>query len=1014
MKNINIPNVLILLTLLIINAGCVPATSTNAKTSNKSGVVTSGLTSSLETTPLVKCTLTMSTSSPATDIKMGEYYGFISSWPGRIPPSRKYVWSGTKNGTPVEFFNGFQADPVQLTLNYNQAADAGAYTRKLVIVDNSTGTPFCESNEVNYILKAPVVTPPPPVPVVVTTPPDTSAPPAKCSVTMPYNKTPIGIGETYTFISTWSGASINGAKKYLWSGTKNGTPVVFSNDYQADKIQLTLTHNQAADAGTYTRKLTIVDYYTGKTFCESNEVNYILKAPVVTPPPPVPVVVTTPPDTSAPPAKCSVTMPYNKTPIGIGEYYTFISTWSGASINGAKKYLWSGTKNGTPVVFSNDIQADKIQLTLTHNQASDAGAYTRKLTIVDYYTGKTFCESNEVSYTLKAPAVSIESPPSCSLNMYKSDFVLGETVNIVNFWTGTIPVNRNFIWSGTKNGVPVEFDRSAQMGPSILSLNYTQPSDVGSYTRKLTILDNSTSTKYCESNFVSYTVKAPALVVTPTPAPAPVAVVTPVPTPAPVIAPNPSTDKSIKYFGYWGDGMRGVGNGNYINETSAVSNVHFISANLDGETSDEWITKVTQARNNNGKVILMVEGGLFKWQTLEPAINNTTNIRMLDAKLAGLRDSIIGVYLVDEPYYKNITAKNPLSETQVYNNIKEAATLMKFFFPSAAVILTEAAPAVLDGSVRFPAEVDWIGVNCYSYYTECKTVTDLESLYHKLADNFLPNQKMVFTLDGLWMVKAEATTSATQNAIIKRDQDILRLSTQFNTIAFFPFIWQSNDDMVGTEDMPLVKAYLNKIGSDIKNGTFNPASATTATCIVKDPTCEGVDWVRRDSCGKEIERWKNAPKPYCPAGSGAIPVAPATTATCIVKDPTCEGVDWVRRDSCGKEIERWKNAPKPYCPAGSGVIPVAPATTATCVVKDPTCEGVDWVRRDSCGKEIERWKNAPKPYCPAGSGVIPVAPATTATCVVKDPTCEGVDWVRRDSCGKEIERWRNAPRPYCP
>jgi hypothetical protein len=99
------------------------------------------------------------------------------------------------------------------------------------------------------------------------------------------------------------------------------------------------------------------------------------------------------------------------------------------------------------------------------------------------------------------------------------------------------------------------------------------------------------------------------------------------------------------------------------------------------------------------------------------------------------------------------------------------------------------------------------------------------------------------------------------------------------------------------------------MGLDIKNGTFTPGQ----TCIVYDPTCEGVDWVRRDSCGKEIERWKNAPKPYCPAGSGAIPAA-NTNTTCTVLAPKCEGADSVRRDSCGNEIERWKNAPKPYCP----------------------------------------------------------------------------------------------------
>ncbi|MBC7743164.1 MAG: hypothetical protein H7061_13270, partial [Bdellovibrionaceae bacterium] len=140
-----------------------------------------------------------------------------------------------------------------------------------------------------------------------------------------------------------------------------------------------------------------------------------------------------------------------------------------------------------------------------------------------------------------------------------------------------------------------------------------------------------------------------------------------------------------------------------------------------------------------------------------------------------------------------------------------------------------------------------------------------------------------------------------------------------------------------------------------KLASFTVKSCTPERgCEAMEPRCEGKDFVRRNSC-KEVERWVNAPD--CVARAAAVAaIAPVTTSTCTVKEPTCEGnKDWVRRDSCGKEIGRWENAPAPYC---------QPAAAASCTVLEPTCENnKDWVRRDSCGKEIERWANAPAPYC---------------------------------------------------
>lgn len=417
----------------------------------------------------------------------------------------------------------------------------------------------------------------------------------------------------------------------------------------------------------------------------------------------------------------------------------------------------------------------------------------------------------------------------------------------------------------------------------------------------------------------------------------------------------------VPVFGYWGDAMEGSGKGNYIDQTQNVSNVHHISASFDGETSEEWRTKILQATNNGrNKVILMVEGGIFVWMSAKLAPGRFENMRKLDARLAGLKHHIMGVYLIDEPFWKNsdLAKENKIPEADVYKNVKEAAELVKFYFPSAKVILTEAAPAVLARNIKFPASVDWIGMNCYLYYDECKTVEELDDLYRKTAQNLLPNQKMIFTLDAHWKIKSVGMQKDTQIELIKRNDEIIALSTHYPTAAYFAFLYQSQDLASGAEDMPLIKDYFTQMGTNILNGTFKP----NQICIVMDPACEGKDYVHRNTCGKEIGRWANAPEPYCPKAGAPIPAttpapvpvaAPAPVAAgCKVLEPSCEGKDWVRRDTCGKELGRWLNAPTPYC------------QTSNCKVLEPKCEVNDWVRRDTCGKELGRWLNAPKDYCP--------------------------------------------------
>lgn len=449
---------------------------------------------------------------------------------------------------------------------------------------------------------------------------------------------------------------------------------------------------------------------------------------------------------------------------------------------------------------------------------------------------------------------------------------------------------------------------------------------------------------------------------------------------------------AVRYYGFFSDSNKYVGNGSdYGPATRAMANVHFVNDGFTFENgafvaSPEWYRKVNDAAQVGNKSILMLQDVMFS-SDVTPRTEAGDYLAALRDRLDSVKSNVVGIYLFDEPFWKH---GGSIGRSVINERLAFAATLARSYFPGASVIVTEGSPVVLDGRVNdhptfrfdvasnpigFPAEVDWVGVNCYRYYLECSDAPN-PNVWAKLRRE--PNQKMVFTMDGYYL---RAGPSKNFDQFLQWNEALKQVAAGYPTIAFIPFLYQSTSEMFGIDASDDLKAYFSFVGSSVKNGTFNYGPITVGSpppppppqCTVLAPTCEGRDSVRRDSCGVEIERWVNAPPPYCPA-------------QCTVLEPTCEGRDYVRRDSCGAEIERWVNAPAPYC-------------AAQCTVLEPTCEGVDWVRRDSCGAELGRWVNAPAPYCP---------------CRVLEPTCEGTDWVRRDSCGAELGRWVNAPPPYCP
>lgn len=368
-----------------------------------------------------------------------------------------------------------------------------------------------------------------------------------------------------------------------------------------------------------------------------------------------------------------------------------------------------------------------------------------------------------------------------------------------------------------------------------------------------------------------------------------------------------STLYAVEHFAFFGDAMNGVGSGNFIQKTKEVSTLHFITASYENE-SIEWRNKVSEAANGGNKSVLMLESLFFQWASVRPNANQHNQLEQLKQKLTGLEDSIAVIYLIDEPYFKNSLASAPLSIEQVHANLEEAALIAKSYFPKAKIAMTEAYPS-FKTNFKIPASIDWIGVNCYLFFGKACSLDKLAEFNLALSKKMLPHQRFIFTLDAYWG-NSDAGKPAVQKSIIARNNEIMKLAQKHNAVAFVPFLYQSHisstETLHGANEMEQVLNYLTSIGKRVKNKTFSYSNV----CEVQEAKCEGKDYVRRNSCGNEIERWKNAPSPYCLGPGEVLPAKPG----CTVLEPKCEGVDYIRRDSCGNMMERWANAPAPYCP----------------------------------------------------------------------------------------------------
>jgi hypothetical protein len=529
--------------------------------------------------------------------------------------------------------------------------------------------------------------------------------------------------------------------------------------------------------------------------------------------------------------------------------------------------------------------------------------------------------NNSLSSNTNPPVDQVNSEQACSIIQVSSNTISFGNVLVFNFTKQVQQANPQYSCDNGSTWTTLKLQNTSTQSINGLNLgNYICKVRVGNANGSLEICSGQLSVLVQE--FIQEPPQQPAPPPGPSPAPTPSPLPTPTPnptpsplpaptpqpapnptpnpTPGPLPTPTPTPTAQLKnlYFGYFADGMKGVGTGNYLSETSSRSNVHFISEEpLDYSA---WKQKLNLARANNNQVIIMVQHVVYPWGDVIPHANAAERFATFYKEIESYKDIIIGYYLFDEPYWNNdLRTTNKKTLTEVYDGLQKATQAIKSKHSEAKVILTFAYPEIAL-NIKVPTAVDWVGINCYYDFGDNCTEPKIDSMVNYIKQNMSSEQKFVLTLDGYKSTPSNDET--TQRKMIDRIKFWLRLTQNLPVAAYFPFIFQDQpaERLYGAKGHPILLNFLDQLFNKINSNPQMPHNSIAAmaqeipnvnSCVVQEPVCEGLDSVRRDSCGKELDRWVSAP---------------------VCSTVKCEGLDYVRRNGAGQIVEIWKNAP--ICP----------------------------------------------------------------------------------------------------
>jgi hypothetical protein len=258
----------------------------------------------------------------------------------------------------------------------------------------------------------------------------------------------------------------------------------------------------------------------------------------------------------------------------------------------------------------------------------------------------------------------------------------------------------------------------------------------------------------------------------------------------------------LEYFGFYASAM---GEWDFTEALAPFTNltwIHVGSADAPEAAIEEFIDRVTEARNAGVMATLSIEPFLFLNSAGDPRPPEEIEDFLVELRAQlefnGLIDTVAMIYPKDEPIREFVEHRDPgfieqYVTGEVYEEIHAdlvwVIDRIKLVFPDKPVGVILSGYSLHDRFFSIPENYDWVGFDCYAnLFDSCDGRSFVEH-YRRLLDFMQPHQRMM-AVPEVFAWGANLNRADWPEILLQRFRQHLEIAlNEPRFIALVPFIW---------------------------------------------------------------------------------------------------------------------------------------------------------------------------------------------------------------------------------
>jgi hypothetical protein len=258
----------------------------------------------------------------------------------------------------------------------------------------------------------------------------------------------------------------------------------------------------------------------------------------------------------------------------------------------------------------------------------------------------------------------------------------------------------------------------------------------------------------------------------------------------------------LEYFGFYASAM---GEWNFTEALAPFTNltwIHVGSADAPEAAIQEFIDRVTEARDAGVMAVLSIEPFLFLNAAGYPRPDAEVEEFLIELRARlefnGLIDTVAMIYPKDEPFREFVEHRDPNFIEQyitgevyeeIHADLVRVIERIKLVFPDKPVGVILSGYNLHHRFFSIPENYDWVGFNCYAnLFDSCDDRSFVEH-YRRLLDFMQPHQHLM-AVPETWAWDGNLNRADWPEILLQRFRQHLEIAlNEPRFIAFVPFIW---------------------------------------------------------------------------------------------------------------------------------------------------------------------------------------------------------------------------------